>query len=244
MASGLGAAFGLAAYATQQNGTPDLVGPRVTTAAADLGTALFTRYQDASSYITTEAKIVLSDWTKMTDVEKALPTAQWRLGDISTTTQHLELAAKQAIYQALVPVAYPILYDLGTGITDAKTWICRANAAALYDKNLFQHTDPGAQVTWTAANGQSHLIAVGARHTVSSLHSAYVPAPPESLTGPLFRDPNSPLGGIGLYKLQFYSPQNFHVFPQVLQQTRPTPESNNGYWKCQSMPDPPGNAAP
>jgi hypothetical protein len=148
------------------------------------------------------------------------------------------------IYQALVPVAYPVLYDLGTGITDAKGWICRSPSILLYDKKLFQNTPPAAQMIWKMTDapyvGQSHLIAVGGRHTVGYKHSAYVPAPPDSLTGPLFQD--SSLGGIGLYKLQFYSPHNFHVFPKVFQQTTPSGEPL-GYWTCQNMPDPPGNSA-
>ena len=59
------ATFGLAAYLTKHNGAPDLVGPEVRATATRLGGELAERYQNASSYLTTEAQIVMSDWTKM-----------------------------------------------------------------------------------------------------------------------------------------------------------------------------------
>ena len=89
--------------------------------------------------------------------------------------------------------------------------------------------------------GDNHLFAVGAVHTVDTLYSAYIPAPPETLTDPLFRDPAHPSGGIGLYRLSFYSPQNFRVFGKDLQQ-RYDGATNRGYWYCDSMPNPPDNA--
>jgi hypothetical protein len=244
-AAGLSGVFSLAAYVTEDNGSPDLVGPQITATAADLGSKLFTRYQRASYDLMSEAQIVISDWSKMSDVAAVANSGTgWKLGNEAQRTESIILATKQVIYQALVPVAYPVLYDLGTGITDAKGWICRSPSILLYDKKLFQNTPPAAQMIWKMTDapyvGQSHLIAVGARHTVGYKHSAYVPAPPDSLTGPLFQD--SSLGGIGLYKLQFYSPHNFHVFPKVFQQTTPSGEPL-GYWTCQNMPDPPGNSA-
>ena len=247
VASGLGAAFSLAAYLTRQDGSPDLVGPRVTAASVDLGSQLYERYQRVSSYFTTEAKIIMSDWTKMSEVAAvATSSPRWKLGDIATTTENIRLATNQAIYQALVPVAYPVLYDLGDGISDARTWICRSPSIFLYDKKLFQRTPPGAQMRWTVTDGpsasQSHLIAVGGRHTVGSLHSAYIPAPPDSVTGRLFKDPSD--GGVGLNKLEFYSPQYFQLFPQVLQQSEPPVRESwgYGYYTCQTMPNPPGNS--
>jgi hypothetical protein len=77
---------------------------------------------------------------------------------------------------------------------------------------------------------------------VGSLHGAYIPAPPDSLTGPLFRDPADPAGGIGLFRLSFCSPQNFRVFGTVLQQQRDANGKNLGYNTCDTMPDPPGNS--
>jgi hypothetical protein len=243
-AGGVSAAFTLAAYLTQANGSPDL-SQQITARAAQLGSTLYERYRRASEYMTTEAKIIISDWAKMREVVAAIPTRKWKLGDPSTTLENIRLATRQVIYQALVPLAYPVLYDLGTGITDARHWKCLAGVFE-YDKRLFQRTDAGAQMTWRMTNapyaGQSHVIAVGARRTIHGGRGAYVPAPPDSLTGLLFRAPDSPQGGVGLYKLQFYSPQNsFHLFHRVLQQEKKR-SGGFGFHTCQTMPNPPGNS--
>jgi hypothetical protein len=244
-ASGVGAAFGLAAYLTKDDGSPDLIGPLVTKAAANLGSDLFDRYQKASAYFTTEAKIIMSDFSKMSDVAAvATSSDKWKLGDIATSSESMRQGTKAAIYQSLIPVAWPVLYDLGTGITHAPQWICRSHSIFLYDKNLFQNTPQGAEIPFRfpeTSPTETHLLVVGGPHTVGNLHSAYVPAPPDSLTGPLFRDPTSPQGGIGLHKLDFYSSRFFRVFSPVLQQTKPR-RQNYGYHTCQSMPDPPGNS--
>jgi hypothetical protein len=237
-AAALSGAFSLAAYLTKPSGNPDLIGPQITTAAANLGSDINERYQSASAYFTTEAKIVMSDWSKLSEVAAVVNSPKWKLDDIPTMTERVRLATRQTIYSALVPTAYPVLYDLGTGVRHAADWYC--NGGIYYDKHLFQNTGQGAELTWQITSGKNaganHVIAVGARHAVSSLHSANIPAPPASLTDEMFRSPISPKGGIGLYKLQFYSTQNFDLFPKVLQQGR------DGYLTCQSLPDPPGNS--
>ena len=51
----------------------------------------------------------------------------------------IRLATKQAIYQALIPVAYPWLYDLGKSpgpiqsepFNDARQWQCKGDPTAL-----------------------------------------------------------------------------------------------------------------
>ena len=254
-ANGIAAAFGLAAYLTNDKGTPDLVGPQVKSRASQLGVELSTRYKDAAAYFATEGQIVMSDWTKTTDVVSRIANDQtWELGDPDKTRARLERATRQSVYQTLVPVAYPVLYDLGFNIRHATDWICRSRAsilgALLYDKRLFQKTGTGAEVPWLVRDQGtlfSHLMAVGAVRTVGSKHDAYVPAPPADLTSKLFRDPDDPTpGGLGFNKLQFYSPANFRVFSPVLQQeTRSDGLGNKkyGYWDCQSMPNPPGNSS-
>jgi hypothetical protein len=247
-ANGVAAAFGLAAYLTHHDGTPDLMGPEVRAKALDLGSTLTTRYGDVSDYFATEAQIIMSDWTKLSQVAGLVASDKWKL-DNKAATKSLNLATQQTIYQALIPVAYPVMYDLGTGINHAKDWICRSVPTFLYDKRLFQNTGTDAELPFIVPQNpalgepiQIRMMAIGTRHTVDSLHSAYVPAPTQSLTDKLFRDPDAqPAGGIGLYKLQFYTQQNFRLFGKSLQQTKPS-GLDWGYWTCQDMPDPPGNA--
>ena len=243
-ANGLAAAFGIAGYLTKQDGSPDLIGPDVSKRATDLGVELNERYQRVSSYFTTEAKIVMSDWSKMREVAAAVSEPSWRL-NLDDSTRLLDVATKRAIYQALVPTAYPYFYDLGTGVAHAKDWICRSSPRSLYDKNLFQKTGTAAELPYllpgTAQGYTEHLMAVGAKKAVGSLHGAYIPAPTQELTDKLFGNPLS--GGMGFNRLEFFSTQNFRVFPKVLQQTTQVILKNNiyGFWTCQTLPDPPGN---
>ena len=239
VAATVSGAFSLAAYLTKPNGSADLIGPKIDTKAADLGSDLVGRYEAASSYFTTESKIIMSNWSKLSEVAALVHTPKWKLDDIPRTIETIRLATKQAIYQALIPVAYPVLYDLGTNVGHAKDWYCQGGI--YYDKHLFQNTGTSDELTYVMTDskylGQRHVIAIGARHTVGSLHSAYIPSVPDSVTGPLFRAIDSPQGeGMGFYKLEFYSTQNFQMFPKVLQ------TFSDGYRYCSTMPDPPGNA--
>jgi hypothetical protein len=239
VAGAVSGAFALAAYLTKPDGAPDLIGPQVQTAAANLASDLVGRYEAASSYFTTEAKIIMSDWSKMSEVAAAVHSPKWKLGDIPRTIETIRLATKQAIYQALIPVAYPVLYDLGTGISHATDWYCRGGIG--YNKHLFQHSGTEDELSYVTIGpihyGQTHLVTIGTAHTVGSLHSAYIPSPPASVTGPLFRATDSPQGdGMGFYKLEFYSTQSFRMFPKVLQ------SYSDGYHYCSSIPDPPGNS--
>src|SRR5206468_936816 len=113
LAGGLSGAFGLAGYLTQKDGSPDVVGPQVTTASSKLGGELFDRYKRVASYFTTEAQIVMGDYTKLREVASlAKSDPRWRLPpNLFTSTAMLELATRQTAYKALVPVAYPVLYD-------------------------------------------------------------------------------------------------------------------------------------
>ncbi len=254
VAGGLTGGFAIAAYLTKKSGAPNLVGPEITAKAADLGPELLKRYQSASDYFTTEAKIIMSDASKMSEVAALVDNdPEWKLGDTPKTRETLRLATKQAIYTALIPTAYPILYDLGTGRNGqsfhATAWQCVGAPIVPYvrefDKHLFQNTSIAAEVPYDMTDGrylgQNHLFVVGARNAVGSKHDAYIPSPRENLTGPMFEDPESE-GGIGLYKLELYSPANFRVFSPVLQQSWVKEPGEFGYDNCSKMPDPPGNS--
>jgi hypothetical protein len=56
------------------------------------------------------------------------------------------------------------------------------------------------------------------------------------LTAKLFRDQNAPTAdGVGLYRLEFYSPQYFTLHPKMLRM-----DDQDGFYRCDRMPSPPG----
>ena len=108
------------------------------------------------------------------------------------------------------------------------------------DQHLFQKTGLGAEVRWRQPLPpyEYHVMAIGGEKTVLSGHDAYVPAPSQRLTDKLFKDPRvPPFDGVGLNKLEFYSPQYFKPFPRVLQQD----STGLGLRYCRDMPSPPGH---
>ena len=82
-------------------------------------------------------------------------------------------------------------------ITHAGDWICRS-VSVFYpsDGRLFSKTGTGAEVGYLVSSNdlntpaQGHLIAVGAKRTVGTSPSAYVPAPSDAPTSKLFVDPD------------------------------------------------------
>ena len=190
----------------------------------------------------------MSDWSKLREVASAVDTKKWRLGYTATAEAQIRLATKQVIYEALLPVAYPILYDLGTGITHAAFWRCIGNKG---NKTLFQDSGTGTEVFWRMTDpsflGEDHLIrrrcAECAGPPVRRTHSlsagecdrAAVPRPGRRRDRAL--------------QAQFYSPQYFQSFPgspQVFQQSDETSgilKKEYGFHTCDTMPNPPGNSA-
>ena len=246
VAGGLSGAVGLAAYLTHQDGSPDIVGPAISSTAANLGGDLLARYQRVSAYLQTEAKIIMSDYDKMTEVARR-SRGDWSLsGSPVEVSSMLRNGAQQGIYKSLVAAGYPVLYDLGRSpsgpsapFEHATQWYCNGGTFAV-DQHLFQKTGLGAEVRWRQPLPpyEYHVMAIGGERTVLSGHDAYVPAPSQKLTDKLFKDPGLPPGdGIGLNKLEFYSSRYFKPFPRVLQQD----STGLGLRYCRDMPNPPGH---
>src|SRR5258708_7256010 len=70
---------------------------------------------------------------------------------------------------------------------------------------------------------------------------ARILTPTPALLEPMFRDPDDPKGGgIGLYRLEFYSPKRFQLFGKVFQQVLVGREL--GFRYCNDIPNPPDNS--
>ncbi len=178
----------------------------------------------------------------------------------------LRLAAKATIYQRLVPLAYPVMYDLGRNpgqTPNARDWHCakgyRTAPYSQFDwhpKYLFKDQADGAQfVARFPETGWTPLIAVAKEHAEGSAEGARIQGIPSSVTDELFKPVR--LGGIGFTKLEFYSLHNgFRYFPS---QPSPPTAATNGHnlhpfivgsdgqestfrLSCGLVPDPPGNS--
>jgi hypothetical protein len=265
VAAGISGAFAIGGYYTRADGTPSLIGPKVTAGAASLGVELAKRYGQAGDNLDNIGRLIVSDHGKLTAVAgkvNAAPASgemDWRLEGLAQTRPDLERATKQTIYERLVPLAFPVIYDLGES-GNARSWYCHSGSV-LVDKNLFADEPDSAQLVGRfpgvhpsrpdLAFPYAPNMAVGAEHARGSARSARIPGPSADVTDPLFKTRGE--GGVGLTKLEFYSARNgFRYYP-----TEPSryPDFSKGQGSlnmfprgrpdvlgCEQIRDPPGNS--
>jgi hypothetical protein len=255
IAAGLSGAFAIAGYFTT-NGTANLIGPKITTSASKLGVELAQRYARAGDNLDDVGRMIVSDYAKLNVVASKVSAApgpgetDWRLG---TVREDLRRASKQTIYERLVPLAYPVLYDLGES-GNARGWYCDGGIA--FDKNLFNDQPDSGQFIGRFASGNPGYYAptmvVAQANARGRGHDARIAGPPASVTDPLFQSAVN--GGIGLTKLEFYSPRNgFRLFPadpvrfsgfsgNDWTSLNQFPRGRPDVITCPRVPDPPGNA--
>ncbi len=249
VAAVLGTALSLAGYFTKANGGPDLIGPQVTTSASKLGVELAENYNQAGDHLDDLGRLIVSDYGKLIDVANRVDAApgpgetDWRVGSVGNARAGLDRAAKQTIYERLVPLAYPKMYDLG-GVGNARDWECLRAFFFTVDKHLFADQSDGAQFIARFPGNWDPIIAVAAVHATGNASGARIPGVPNSIAAALFNPVDE--DGLGLSKLQFYSPRNgFKYFPEA--PSRPAPGTFNGLdqsgVRCELLPDPPGNSS-
>jgi hypothetical protein len=252
LGSAAGAVFGLAAYLAKADDGPNLIGPELQTTAAKLGVELAGRYQTAGDQLDGLGGIIVSDYGKLTAVAgKVDSDPDWIIGTPGSSREALIRAAKQTISETLIPKAYPVLYDLGVPKNQqAREWYCQYTVVFVHKtKHLFAEPD-GGQVVQRFPNGWNPVMAVGAAKATGHVSGARIPSPPASVIDPLFAPPA--LGGLGMKKLEFYSPRLFRLFPA--QPSRPPNLVLNPYYTlamlppphavpyCENLPNPPGNS--
>jgi hypothetical protein len=270
VSAGLSAAFAIGAYFTSHDGSPDLIGPQVTTSASKLGVELQDRYLQAGNNLDDLGRLIVSDYGKLSAVADKVDATpgpgefDWRLGNVGQAEAALRLAARQTIYERLVPLAYPVMYDLGQ-IGNARDWNCSQGYfdtsdtfpfVEYFPKYLFKQQSDNAQfVARFPETPWTPTIAVAEARATGNNGGARIRGIPDAIANLLFK--SSANGGMGFSKLQFYSPGNgFRYFPRDpapgtaveydtdayqpnLHQTQGGEQIN-----CANVPDPPGNAGP
>ncbi len=274
VAETLSGAFGLGAYFTEADGEQELIGPRITTEASKLGVELNDRYLEAGNNLEELGRLIVSDYGKLTAVARKInaPPAQgkfdWRIDNVSVASDALNEAAKRTIYERLVPLAYPVMYDLGERISNARDWYCDSgpNPLDVYNKRLFNEQPDGAQFVGRFPNPDPRypwnpIIAVAQEHAVGNNAGARIRGIPASITDELFNSPtDTDHKGLGLDKLEFFSPRNgFRYFPaqpgtpalvdergvtldRLVEFPYNTSDFPDARILCGDIPDPPGNS--
>ena len=222
----------LGAYATRDNGSPNLIGAKVTTEASKLGVELEDHYTQADDNLDDLGRLIVSDYGKLTAVASKVNAKpgpgepDWRLGNVGQAREALRVAAKRTIYERLVPLAYPNMYELGQ-LSNARDWYCNNGifSPLVPDKYLFKGQADSAQfVARFPETPWSALFAVGRAHATGHGADARIPGIPASIADTLFKPVAE--GGVGFNKLEFYSTRNgFRYFPT--DPTRPDPVTSS-----------------
>lgn len=237
IAETLSGAFGLGAYFTEADGEQNLIGPRITTEASKLGVELADSYSQAGDHLDDLGQLIVSDYGNLTAVAAKVNAApgpgetDWRLGNLGQARDALIRAAKQTIYAHLLPLAYPFMYQLA-GWANARDWWCYV-PWPYPDRYLFRKQADGAQFVGRYPGATT--VAVAKASYQDSGGDAYVPGIPASITDRLFNPVAA--GGLGLSKLEFYSPRNGFRYVSLDGLDRASGIAPF----CAEVPDPPGN---
>jgi hypothetical protein len=242
LAAVTGSAFALLGYLTAPDNSPNLIGAEVRATADQLGVKLGERYQLAGDQLDGLGSIIVSDYGKLTAVARRVDSnPNWIIGSPAAAREELVRAAKQTFSEALIPVAYPVLYDLGlVPNRNAAFWRCKGVAfGGASQKFLFDRNPSGAQVVQRFPGNWKPVMAVGGTTTVGRGNTARIPTPPAAVIDPLFAP--QALGGLDMRKLEFYGPRLFRLFPQ-----NPAPGASAMSYRsegaqpvCSSIPNPP-----
>ena len=215
--SAISAVFSLVAYFTSSGGEPNLLGPKVTAKVNELGDLVRARYRAASSQLDTVGLIVVSDYGKLTDMAgKVDSDKDWMLPpSIFPAVDQMSTAAKQWFYQTLLPVVYfevQVNPAPPSGPANARDYTCFSSLrrpGSRTSRPFGNEPDSGQVriITGFAPNGTPTAPVYA---LASDLGTNPFRVPPASLTDPLFRGPDDPLGpGLGLRKLELYAPRYF-----------------------------------
>jgi hypothetical protein len=260
VATGLASVLGAVGYYTRPNGEPNLVGPKVTTTASRLGVELAGRLSQAGDNFDDVGRMVVSDYGKLTTVAAKVNAkpgpgeVDWRLGNVASARRVLEVASEQTIYERLVPVAFPIMYDLGS-LGNARDWYCDGGLFGANQRLFGDQPDGDQFIGRFPSTGVRPLIAVGAERATGTGGGARI----RSIPGAIVQRLLTPAGrdGIGVNKLELFSPRNgFRYQPAEPKEfgTRgrdgrfdtlhmyPRQEARSYLIPCGALPNPPGDA--
>ena len=210
VASGISAVFGLVAYFTHADGEPNLLGPKVTAKVKELGDLVRARYRAASSQIDTIGLIVVSDYGKLTDMAARVDSdPAWILPpSIFPAVDEMSTAAKQWFYQTLLPVVYfavQVNPAPPSGPASARDYTCFSSLKkpGTRTSRPFGNEPDSGQVRLITGFAQNGTPIAPVFALASDLGTNPFRVPPASLTDPLFRGQDDPLGpGLGLRKLR------------------------------------------
>jgi hypothetical protein len=198
-AAGLAAGFGLASYLSNKQAQP-ILGAEIKVRSAALGSELVDRIELARKTTVGLGMLIVSDYGKLSAADKHVDT-DWALPtNPEAAANSLRTASKQWFWEALIPTSFPYLIR-GNGpnarnldcLTDARGWPNQPDAFQM-------NATVGYNNDGSAINGIFFFTqGIGGGSSPSG-----------QIGDEMFRPRNGPDPGLGIEKLQFFSPRVFN----------------------------------
>ena len=212
-AAGLSASFGLASYLSTESGQP-ILGTEINVKAESVAQEIFNRVDTANRTSRGLGLLLVSDYGKLTAAAKNIR-GDWKLdGDQTAIENQLRTGSKQWFYEALVPAGYP--------------YLIRANAS---NARQLKCEFPDHRTAWPNQPDVDQMQAtVGYDSNGNPIRAIFYftfgygggSSPNATVGDSMFKPLDE--GGLGIEKLDFFSPQ---VWGGGILHAR------NGYTKCE-----------
>jgi hypothetical protein len=197
-AAGVAAAFGLSAYLSDKSGRP-ILGSEIKARSSQLGSEMLDRIDLARKTTTNIGLLLVSDYGKLKSADGHVD-SDWSLPtNPQTTVDALRTASRQWFYEALIPTAYP--YLIRGNANNARNLACSSTSAWPNQPDFFQMY---ATVGYDAAGNPIKAIFFFTRGRGGAS------SPPATLGDEMFRPRGGPDPGLGIEKLQFFTPRIFN----------------------------------
>ena len=208
--------LGLAAFFTRSDGSP-VIGDEVKIKAGELAEKFQQQMFDASRSTIGLEYLFVSDYGKLTAIDRRLPSDEWKLQGDDASLNAMTLAARRWYAEQLVPVAYPWLVrgtppPLGPG--DANGLSCDDNPRSWGGDHPWSSEPANAQIRaiegWNG-DGTPFLPTYFFSRIIFE-PGGNSPSPAQSVADLLFNpvqaDPTT--GPLGMDRLEVLSPRVFH----------------------------------
>jgi hypothetical protein len=197
-AAGISAAFSLASYLSDKSGQP-ILGAEITARSAELGNELVSRVDTARRTMVGLGMMLVSDYGKLTASDQHVDT-DWALpADIKAAVDAYRTSAKQWFYEALIPTEFPFLIS-AKNANNARYLQCLGGSEWPNQPDMFQmNATVGYDDKGNAINAVFFF----------TKGSGGGSSPSDSIGDEMFRPRSGEKPGLGIEKLQFFSPRVF-----------------------------------
>jgi hypothetical protein len=200
-AAGISAVFGIAAYLSDKSGQP-ILGAEIKARSSQLGSEMVGRIDLARQASVGLGKMIVSDYGKLTAADGHIDT-DWALpDDIKPTVDAFRTSSKQWFYEALIPTAFP--YLIRANSNQARNLDCDAGHYEHF--GFFNQPDMFQMNATVGYNADGTAINADFFFTKGIGGAA---SPSASIGDEMFRPRSGPDPGLGMEKLQFFSPRVF-----------------------------------